>query len=131
MPELPRTGEKVYRGIPVSGGVCKGPVFVLGKESDSIPARTIREDEIPAELERLEKALIVTRQQITDVQRQVEEAMGAEDASIFDAHLLVLEDQTLMDEVSRYLHSHKVNVETAFNAVAEKYAATLAKIDDD
>jgi len=45
--------------------------------------------------------------------------------------LLVLEDQTLLDEVSRYLHSHKVNVEYAFNHVAEKYASTLAKIDDD
>ena len=131
MPELPRSGERVYRGIPVSGGVCKGSVFVLTKTADCIPQREISECEIPAELERLEKALIETRQKILDVQRQVEETMGAEDASIFDAHLLVLEDQTLLDEVSRYLHSHKVNVEHAFNQVAEKYAATLAKIDDD
>jgi phosphotransferase system enzyme I (PtsI) len=131
MPELPKSGEKVYRGIPVSGGVSKGHVVILSKTTDCIPHREINECEIPAELERLEKALIQTRQQILEVQRQVEEAMGAEDASIFDAHLLVLEDQTLLDEVSRYLESHKVNVEYAFNQVAEKYSATLAKIDDD
>lgn len=124
-------GERVYRGIPVSGGVCKGPLVVLAKTDESIPRTEIEESAIPHELERLEKALIQTRQQILQVQDQVEEAMGAEDASIFDAHLLVLEDQTLLDEVSRYLHTHMVNVEFAFNHVAEKYASTLARIDDD
>lgn len=131
MPELPKTEEKVYRGIPVSGGVCNGPVYILPKTDECIPRRAVAEEDIPAELERLEKALIQTRQQIIDVQHQVEEAMGAENASIFDAHLLVLEDQTLLDEVSRYLHENKVNIEFAFNYVADKYAATLARIDDD
>src|SRR5688572_11218646 len=131
MPELSKSGEKVYRGIPVSGGICKGHVFILKKTDDCVPHRQIVDSEIPAELERLEKAFIQTRQQILDVQRQVEEAMGAEDASIFDAHLLVLEDQTLLDEVTRYLNLHNVNVEYAYQEVAEKYAATLAKIEDD
>src|ERR1044072_3682222 len=108
MPELPRGGERVFRGIPVSGGVCRGHVHVLTKSTDCIPHREINESEIQSELERLEKALIQTRQQILNVQRQVEEAMGAEDASIFDAHLLVLEDQTLLDEVTRYLEKHHV-----------------------
>jgi phosphotransferase system enzyme I (PtsI) len=121
----------VYRGIPVSGGICKGPLVILKKEDECIPQREVAEEDIPHELERLEKALIETRQQIIQVQNQVEEAMGAEDASIFDAHLLVLEDQTLLDEVSRFLHGHRVNVEYAFNQVAEKYAATLSRIDDD
>ena len=130
MPELRKSGEKVYRGIPVSGGVARGPIFILRPADNCIPQRSISEEQVPAELERLERALIQTRQQIQDVQRQVEEAMGAEDASIFDAHLLVLEDSTLLDEVSRYLAAHKVNVEQAYQEVAEKYAATLAKIDD-
>lgn len=131
MSEVPKAGEKVYRGIPVSGGVAHGTLFILRPADNSIPRRPISEEQVPAELERLEKALIQTRQQILEVQRQVEEAMGAEDASIFDAHLLVLEDSTLLDEVTRYLHIHKVNVESAYHEVAEKYAATLSKIDDD
>lgn len=131
MPELPKSGERVFRGIPVSGGVCKGPIFILRADTQCVPNYPITAAEIPEELKRLEKALIDTRQQILLVQRQVEEGIGADDASIFDAHLLVLEDQTLLDEVTRYLHAHKVNVEQAFNEVAEKYAATLARIDDE
>ena len=131
MPERARSAEKVYRGIPVSGGVSRGTVYVLAPSENCIPQRKISTDEVGIEMERLEKALIQTRQQILDVQRQVEEAMGAEDASIFDAHLLVLEDQTLLDEVARNLTTNHVNVEFAFSDVAEKYAATLSRIDDD
>ena len=77
MPEPPRTGEKVYRGIPVSGGVSHGPVFVFKPDENRIPHHAITPEQVSGELERLEKALIQTRQQILDVQRQVEEAMGA------------------------------------------------------
>src|SRR5688572_9805578 len=106
MPKLFRSGEKVYRGIPVSGGVSRGPLFIHSPSANCIPQRKIEPCAVPAELERLEHALIQTRQQIAAVQRQVETAMGAEDASIFDAHLLMLEDQTLLDEVTRYLEKH-------------------------
>ena len=131
MSERVKSAEKVYRGIPVSGGVSRGAIYVLAPSDSCVPHRKISAQEVSVEMERLEKALIQTRQQIVEVQRQVEEAMGAEDASIFDAHLLVLEDQTLLDEVSRNLSTNLVNVEYAFREVAEKYAATLARIDDD
>jgi phosphotransferase system enzyme I (PtsI) len=131
MPELPRNGERIYRGIAVSGGVCRGPVFILTRTAECIPSRLIREEDFPHEVKKLEQALIQTRQQILEVQRKVEDAMGAEDASIFDAHLLVLEDQTLVDEVTRHMRVEKVNVEQAFSHVAEKYASTLGKIDDE
>ncbi|MDB6041427.1 MAG: ptsI 1 [Verrucomicrobiales bacterium] len=103
----------------------------MGRNNDCIPLRSIGEDEIPGEMERLHQALVVTRQQILEVQRKVGEAMGAGDASIFDAHLLVLEDETLIEEVSRAIHQKKVSVEQAFSQVAEKYAATLGAIDDE
>src|ERR1041385_3886792 len=131
MPELPKKGERVFRGIPVSGGVCQGPVFVLGNATECVPKHPVSEEELPGELDRLERALIQTRRQILDVQKKVSDALGAKDASIFEAHLLVLEDQTLMDEVAKILREKKINVEWAFEIVAEKYAAALGAMDDD
>jgi phosphotransferase system enzyme I (PtsI) len=96
-----------------------------------MPAYPITEAELPHEWHRLEKALVQTRHQILEVQRKVGQAMGADDAGIFDAHLLVLEDRTLIDEVTRLMSQQKINVEQAFHQVAEKYAATLEAIDDD
>jgi phosphoenolpyruvate-protein phosphotransferase (PTS system enzyme I) len=131
MPELPKRGERVFRGIPVSGGVCQGPVFILGGPTECVPNHPVSEEELPGELERLEKALILTRRQILEVQKKVGEALGAKDASIFDAHLLVLEDQTFLDEVGRTLNTKKINIEAAFEEVVEKYVAGLSAVDDD
>jgi len=126
-----REGERILRGIPVSAGVCRGKILVLGKTTDSVPSHHITEDEVPRELDRLEDGLVQTRQQVIEIQRKVEQAMGSKDAAIFDAHLLSLEDQTLIDEVSRLIREQKLNVERAFHLVSEKYAAALAAVDDE
>jgi phosphotransferase system enzyme I (PtsI) len=91
----------------------------------------LTEAELAQEVERLEKALVLTRHQILEIQRKVGEGMGAQEGSIFDAHLLVLEDRTLLDEVVRVIREQKVNAEHAFHTVAERYAATLAAIEDE
>ncbi len=131
MPEPAQQGEKVFRGIPVSLGVCRGKIIVLGRSHAPIPKRQLADAELTEEINRLEKALIETRQQILDVQRKVSAGMGAEESGIFDAHLLVLEDRTLLDEVIRNINEKKINAEYAFHVVAEKYASTLAAIEDE
>ena len=124
-------GEKVLHGIPVSGGVCRGKVLVMGKGHEAVPRRQISEGEVAPELQRLEQALVQTRQQILEIQRKVGEAMGAQDAGIFEAHLLVLEDPMLIHEVNRKVAEQRINAEAAFHDVAEQYAQTLGAIEDE
>ena len=131
MPEPQHKGEKSFQGIPVSTGVCRGKILVLGHARPSISQLQLTEAALAEEVNRLEKALVQTRHQILEVQRKVSEGMGAQEGSIFDAHLLVLEDRTLLDEVVRVIQEQKVNAEHAFHTVAERYAATLSAIEDE
>jgi phosphotransferase system enzyme I (PtsI) len=130
MTDQAQTGERVYKGIPVSAGVCQGKAFVLQRSRRHVPQRQVAEDDLPGEIHRFERALVLTRQQILEVQRQVSQALNAEEARIFDAHLLVLEDPTLIDSVTSMIQARKVNVEAAFQEFTEKYSATLSAIDD-
>ena len=57
--------------------------------------------------------------------------MGAKEGDIFDAHLLMLEDQMLVDEVIRAIREQKINAESAFHEVSERYAAALAGVNDE
>jgi len=131
MPEPAQKGELIFRGIPVSGGVCRGKLLVLDRLRPTINQRRLTDADLNEEVNRLERALVQTRQQILEVQRRVSEGMGAEEGSIFDAHLLVLEDRTLLDQVVKVIREEKVNAEYAFHCVAERYAAQLAKTEDD
>lgn len=129
MPDPSRTGERLYRGIPVSGGVCRGKIRIVGGSEIVIPRYEVEDS--AREMKRFEEALVKTRHEILNVQRQVKEGIGAQDASIFDAHLLVLEDPTLIGEVTNRVTHQKMNVEAAFHDFSEHYAETLSKINDD
>src|ERR1035441_3308724 len=131
MPETQQSGEKSFRGIPVSAGVCRGKILVLGRARPDIAKLQLTDPELAEEVNRLEKALVQTRHEILEIQRKVSAGMGAQEGSIFDAHLLVLEDRTLLDEVVRVIREQKVNAEHAFHTVAERYAAMLSGIEDE
>lgn len=131
MAERLHTGETIIRGIPVSAGVCKGKILVLGKIHHTIERRDVPEGEVAGEITRFQHALVQTREQLQEVQRQLTQSLGPGQASIFDAHLLVLEDPSLIDEVVRVIEQKKVNAEHAFHTVTERYSAALSKVEDE
>src|ERR1700719_3280039 len=122
--------EVRFQGVGVAPGIARGVVFIHHPDDEEPPKKKIDESEIPKEIVRFESALIATRAQILEMQQRIAEAIGAKDASIFDAHLLVVEDRTLIDEVLRNLEREKFNVEFIFAEVANRYARTLSEIDD-
>jgi phosphoenolpyruvate-protein phosphotransferase (PTS system enzyme I) len=131
MIDRPKRGEQILRGIPVSSGIARGKVLILGRGQENVPHRAIDQVEAPAEIGRFEHALVQTRQQIQEIQHRVSAAMGAQDASIFEAHLLVLEDPMLIEEVSRVINDDLLGAECAFQRVADRYAESLGKVDDE
>ena len=96
-----------------------------------MPQYSVAEEDLDKELKRLDQGLADTRKEIAEVQQQVTQTLGVKDASIFDAHLLVLEDPTLIEEVTRRIQNQKINAEAAFHQFAEKYASTLAASEDE
>ena len=129
MAEDPST-EIIWHGQGVSPGIAEGDVLVHWHDEEEIPLRDISVEDIPGEIARFEAALIATRQELLEIQQKIASAIGAGDASIFDAHLLVVEDRTLIDEALRGLERDRHNIEFVFHQVAEKYCRTLAAIDD-
>ena len=107
-----------------------GKIHVVRDDLDDVARYRIAPSQVPDEIGRFETALIQTRMQILEMQQRIAESIGAKDAAIFDAHLLVVEDRTLIDEVLRKLETDLCNVEWVFQEVATRYAETLNKIDD-
>jgi len=119
-----------FEGAGVSPGIACGRVHVVRDEFDEVMRYRIASSQVADEISRFETALIQTRMQILEMQQRIAESIGAKDAAIFDAHLLVVEDRTLIDEVLRKLETDLCNVEWIFQEVATRYAETLNKIDD-
>ncbi len=123
--------EIVLEGVAASSGIALGRVFLHIQSDVSIPSYHVDAPMRQAEVARLEQSLLTTRQQIQKIQSEVERNLGADEARIFDAHLLVLEDQALIGETIREMESSGLNIEACFHKISQRYIKAFDEIDDE
>ncbi len=123
--------EIVIKGIPAAPGIACGSAFILDKQDFIVPARAIIDQEIPIEIARFEEALIKTRGEILDLQKKISAEMDGQNAKIFDAHLLVLEDRMLIEDVVKHIKKEKLSAEYIFSMTLKKYVKAMGKIEDE
>lgn len=119
------------KGIAAASGVNIGKAFKVGKEELIVEKRQIGPKDIPLEIQLFEEALIQTRREIIDLQKRLAAELGQDQAEIFDAHLLVLEDRMLIEEVISRLKKEQLNVAYIFSEVLKKYIDVFSKIEDE
>lgn len=130
MSENSDRNEVILKGIGASPGVAQGKAFVYLQAKLDVPCYDVN-DGVDAEMERLDQATLETREQITAVKNQIAESLGEGEARIFDAHLLVLEDAALIEEVANELKTSGKNVEYCYNNVAQRYISFFSSMEDD
>ncbi|MBU4252609.1 MAG: phosphoenolpyruvate--protein phosphotransferase [Candidatus Omnitrophica bacterium] len=119
------------KGIAAAGGISIGPAYMLGKEEFVVLREAINWTDIPTQIQLFEEALIKTRREIIELQKRISLDMGQQEAQIFDAHLLVLEDRMLIEEVISRLKKEQLNVAYIFSEVLKKYIGVFLKIEDE
>lgn len=123
--------HRTLKGIPASPGIAIGKALSLDTEDFTIPRTAISERDLPQEIARFEEALIQTRAEILEVQERITKEMSSTHAEIFTAHLLVLEDRMLIEEVITRLKKEKLSVEYIFLQVLKKYIRAFYRVDDE
>lgn len=129
MSENSHTNEVILKGIGASPGVARGKAFVYLQTQLDVPCYEAKEG-VDAEMERLDHAILETREQITEVKNKIAASLGEGEARIFDAHLLVLEDAALIEEVANELKTSGKNVEFCYNNVAQRYISFFSSMED-
>jgi phosphotransferase system enzyme I (PtsI) len=122
--------EISLKGIGVSPGISVCKVQLLAQRDEVAVTRRITPDEVSNEIARFEDALSTTHDQIKHIQKQVSTVLGDEHASIFDAHILVVDDHTFIEDVIRTIKKDLINVEPVLLSVSNRYADMLAKVAD-
>ena len=120
-----------YKGIAAASGITIGPAHKVGKEEFTIPRDEISPEEIPIQIQLFEEALIKTRKEILELQKRIATELGQEEAEIFDAHILVLEDRMIIEEVIARLKKERLGVAYIFSEVLKKYIDIFSKIEDE
>ncbi len=122
---------KTLKGIGVSPGVVIGKVKLLHADEIDVPRTEIEESYIPNEIARFEDALTKTRAELLGIRKKISSEMGREHSDIFNAHLLILEDRTLIEDVIAQIKAEKVATDYAFSVVLQRYLHAFQQIDDE
>jgi phosphotransferase system enzyme I (PtsI) len=124
--------EFVIKGIAAAPGIAIGSAFILDKQDFVVAPRQILDKEIPIEVARFEEALLKTKSEIAKIQDRLRNAEDSvHHANIFDAHILLLEDRTMIDEVVRQIQTDKMACEYVFSTVLKNYVKVFSKVEDE
>lgn len=120
----------ILNGIAASSGVAIGKVFVLEEDEFLITKKEISGAQIKQELSRLKDAMEKTRLELVANQKELNKVLGENYAKIADAHLLILNDPMIKNEIEKLLNKG-VNAEYAIHKVVDNFSKTFDSIDNE
>jgi phosphotransferase system enzyme I (PtsI) len=119
------------RGIGVSPGIAMGEVLLPKRVIFTSRKEVVPATRVDAELERLRLAIERTRADLVQVREKIREKMGKENSFIFDAHLMILEDPTLVRGLESVIRDEKTRAEWALSQMNSRYEQLFESINDD
>ncbi len=130
MPKGVHAPEIIYEGIPASPGIAIAPVHVVARGFSAPEVYEIPESEVPSEQQRFKEALEVTKRQLIELQSRLEDLSGDNESGIFEAHVMILEDRSVVDRVLLAISKRQQNAEFAFYAVMQNFLEAMRRIPD-
>ncbi len=118
--------DSVRRGIPASAGIVVGPVHLLRWEVPEVKNRVVPDEDIGAEIRRLDAAIERARQRLELLRDRAALQAGPEEAAIFDVQLSILADAELRASVDALIHQN-LGAEKAFDLVMLEWRQNFAR----
>ena len=124
---------QTIQAIAVSPGIAIGRTARITGPTGSLEPEPhkITEDEIPAELSRYNAALALTRKQLVELRQEVRNKLRSQDAEIFDAHIMLVDDRTFSAEVEKGIREKLFAAEYALYLASEHFANVFAEMPDE
>ncbi|MBQ1960287.1 MAG: hypothetical protein II349_02050, partial [Akkermansia sp.] len=122
--------ERRLKGQPVSPGIAIGVLRVEAQGCSAPATRTILPTEVESEWARFESALTRTEEELHSLKARVEHLSGANEAAIFDAHLLFLRDRTILSKLRKEVPRRMQNIDSVYYAVVQNFMEVMRHVDD-
>jgi multiphosphoryl transfer protein len=126
--ETPPAEEGDLQAVPVSEGIAIGPLYLYHPPPPPIPKHKTKDPE--PTWKRLQRGIETTRTGIQERRRRVAGELGEEQAAIFDAHLLILEDPELAERARKLIFEDYQNEAAAWNEAIQEIARSYQDLDD-
>ncbi|WP_226035998.1 phosphoenolpyruvate--protein phosphotransferase [Aquibacillus saliphilus] len=117
------------QGIAASSGIAIAKVYKLAVPDLSFEKKQI--DNPEKEVERLNQALEISKQELEKIKENARKTLGDEHAEIFSAHLLVLSDPEMINPIQEKIKSDNINAEVALDETANMFIDMFKAMDNE
>jgi phosphoenolpyruvate-protein phosphotransferase (PTS system enzyme I) len=121
---------EIKKGIGVSPGVVISTAVVLDAEDLVIPRRRVEPEELVEEINRLNRAVADAIAALTTLRDDVATRHGKEIGGIFDFHLGILRDQSILKQIAGEIQKQQTTAEHAVSIVMRRYANMFLQMAD-
>ena len=118
-----------FKAIGVSEGLAHAKALVIKEEDLTVVKDTITD--VAAEQARVTDAVEKAKKQIEVLREEAEKNIGAAEAEIFDAHLLMIDDPDFIEGMTNLIDEDKVCAEYACFVNCENFQAMFRAMDDE
>ncbi|MEJ2721828.1 MAG: phosphoenolpyruvate--protein phosphotransferase, partial [bacterium] len=127
-----KSKEEIVRyGISAAPGIVVGKAFVVDSAHVSVPQTRISRDKADREVNRLREALEITRGELLQIKSDLAEQIGEDHATIFDAHMLILDDIMVTENTEQLIRAEGYNAACALDMVISRVVSSLNNIGDE
>lgn len=116
-------------GIAASSGIAFGKAYKLIEPDLSFEKKTVENSEL--EITKLHNSLKKAKDELSQIRDKVSELQGEENARIFDAHLLVLQDPDLLSAIREKINSEKINAASALYEVTASFINMFEQMENE
>jgi phosphotransferase system enzyme I (PtsI) len=102
------------RGIGVSPGVACAPAFVVRWDFPNVPDRAVKPEHVELEVRRLREAVDYVVSHLNDLGQRVLQRAGPEESRIFDAQIMMAQDEDFLGSVETLIRKNTLSAETAY-----------------
>jgi phosphotransferase system enzyme I (PtsI) len=106
--------ERQLKGIGVSPGIAVGPVVVVRWALPEVPHRVVARSQVEKEVRRLRAAIKDVKRHLAELGERAVDRAGVDEARIFDAQILMLEDREFIGGVASLIRENRLTAEKAF-----------------
>ncbi len=121
--------EKI-KGIGASNGVSIAKIYKLEEQKFNINQEQIDSDQIETILNTFQKALTTAQEQIKTLKENAIKNIGEEKAEVFEAHISILNDPEIANQVDQMVKNDLVNLPYAFQSVTDNFINLFTMMDD-
>ncbi len=117
------------KGIGASPGIAIGKVIV--KKDPKIELEEKKIKDVQAEIQKLKDNLIKSQNEIKIIYEKTKKNIGEEEAKVFAAHMMILEDPEMCGQIEAKIEEDQVNAEWAVKEVAEMFIEMFKSMDNE